>query len=116
MDMRALDLESVHEPRDVVGPDLHVVVLPGPVRLAVAAHVVVDDAEVPRELRRCQIEVEVPEAGPVDLDDRLAFAGDAIPEVDPVDFDPAFQSDLLRGSIIARCLTSTDAAPFSARS
>jgi len=69
-------------------------VLPGPVGLAVAAHVVVDDTEVPRELGRRQVEVEVPEASPVDLDDRLALPGDAVPEVDPVDLDSRFQSDL----------------------
>ena len=40
--MRLLDPEGIQEPGDVVGPDLHVVVLERAVGLAVAAHVEVD--------------------------------------------------------------------------
>ena len=40
--------ERVHQPGEVVGPHLHVVVLHRPVGLPVAAHVVVDDPEVLR--------------------------------------------------------------------
>jgi hypothetical protein len=36
----------------------------------------------------------VTEAAAVDLDDRLTLAGDPVPEVDAVDLDLAFQSDL----------------------
>ena len=47
----SVDLERVHQPGEVVGPDLHVVVLHRPVGLAVAAQVVVDDLEVLRRAR-----------------------------------------------------------------
>ena len=89
-----LDPERVHQAREVVRPDLHVVVLDRPIRCPVAAHVVVDDAEVLRELGRGRVEVVVPEPGAVDLHDRLALAGDPVPEVDPVDLDRARPSIL----------------------
>ncbi len=87
--MGLLDLERVQEPGEVVRPDLHVVVLHRPVGLPVAAHVVVDHPEVLREGRRGEVEVEVPEARAVDLGHRLPLAGDAVPELDAVDLDPA---------------------------
>src|SRR5207237_8368956 len=63
--------------------------LGGPCRPAVAAHVVVDDPEVLRELGRRGPEVEVAEPGAVDLHDRLALARELVPEVDAVDLREA---------------------------
>jgi hypothetical protein len=84
VDVRLAKIERVEQPGGVVGPDLHVVALHGPVRLPVAAHVVVDDLEVLGEAGRRGSEVEVPEAGAVDLEHRLALARDLVPELDPV--------------------------------
>ena len=88
--MRLGDLERVQQPGDVVGPDLHVVVLHRPVGLAVAAQVEVDHLEVLRQLGCRRREVEVAEAGAVDLHDGLALARDLVPELDAVDLAFAF--------------------------
>ena len=105
--MRRLDLERVHEAGDIVGPDLHVVVLIGLVGGAVAALVVIDHLEVRRQDWRHRVHVEVPEAGAMDLHDGFALAGDAVPKVDAVDLDhrslsfdrAAFHVLLLLGSL-----------------
>ena len=76
MNVRLGDVERVEQAGDVVRPHFHVVVLDRPVRLAVAAHVEVDDPEVLRELRGGGGEVEVAESGAVDLDHGLALTGD----------------------------------------
>ena len=85
MDVRLADVERVEQPRDVVCPDLHVVVLDRAVGLAVAAHVEVDDLEMPRELRCRGCEVEVSEPRAVYLHDGLALTRDLVPELDAVD-------------------------------
>src|SRR5262249_24734524 len=89
VDVSLVDLQRVHQAGEVVRPDLDVVVLDRPVRLAVAAHVVVDDPEMFGELGSGRGEVEVPEARAVDLYDRLALALDVVPELHPVDLDSA---------------------------
>src|SRR5690348_9882223 len=85
--MRLADAERIEQPDRVVGPHLEVVVLLGLVGLPVAAHVVVDTAELAAEQRRHRSEVEVAEARAVDLDDRLALAGDLVPQARPVHLD-----------------------------
>ena len=87
--MGVLEPERVDQAGDVVGPDLHVVGLYRPVGLPVAAHVVVDHRELLRELGCRRREVEVAEAGAVDLDDRRAVPGDLVPEVDAANRDHA---------------------------
>ena len=77
--MGSLHAEGVEQGSRVVGPYLHLVVLLGPVRFAVAAHVVVDAAKPLAENRRRRREVVVAKAGPVDLDDRFAVASDLVP-------------------------------------
>ena len=64
VDVRLRDLERVHQAGQVVRPDLHVVVLDGPVGLAVAAHVVVDDLEVLRQLGRAGAKLKWPKPAP----------------------------------------------------
>src|SRR4029077_14078500 len=87
VDVRALDAERLDERRGVVGPHLEVVLLLWLLGLPVAALVVVDAAEVLAEDRRGRPEVEVPEAGAVDLDHRLAFTTYLMPQVRTANFN-----------------------------
>src|SRR5215211_5005199 len=112
VDVGPLDLERVEEPGEVVRPDLHVVVLDGPVRLAVPAQVVVQDLEVAGERGRGEVEVEMPEPRSVDLGHRLALAGDPVPEPDAVHLRRALdrlRCDAAHGS---EYLTMSDIAPI----
>src|SRR5687767_4202773 len=115
VDVRTLDLDRVEEPGEVVCPDLHVVVLDGPVGLAVPAQVVIQNLEVAAELGRGEVEVEMPEPRSVDLRDRLALAGDPVPEPDAVHLRRALDrlpSDAAHGR---EYVTMSDIAPIKAR-
>ena len=104
VDVRRLDVEDVHQPGDVVCPDLHVVVLEWPVGGAVAAQVEVHHPEALGQLGCRWREVEVPEACAVDLQHRLAFPRDVVPEVGAV--DPCFAFH--RSSRLAEARVSHD--------
>src|SRR5947209_7933538 len=83
--MRRADPERIEHPHRVVGPHLEVIVLLGLLGLAVAALVVVDTAELAAEQRGHRAEVEVTEAGSVDLQDRLTLASDLVPQTRAID-------------------------------
>src|ERR671922_1646297 len=74
--------------------------LDGAVGLAIAAHVVVDDLEVLRKLRRGRSEVEVTETGPVDLNHGLALSFDRVPELGASDLHPSLHRVSSYGAIV----------------
>ena len=86
MHVRALDPDRVEQPLDVVGPELHRVLLLRPLGQPVAAQVELDDLEVRRHLVRDEPEVLVREPGPADLEQViLALAVHVVPDAGAVD-------------------------------
>jgi hypothetical protein len=99
--MCGANIEIVHQPGDVVGPNLHVVMLKWPFRLAVSAHVEIDAAESLRQDRRCSGEIKVSEARAVDLNHGLAVTGFLVPDAYPV--YPRFRHEILPGALATIC-------------
>ena len=85
MDVGRTKVEMVHQSRDIVGPDFHIVVLQWSLGLPVTAHIEIDAAKCLREDRRGCSKIEMSESGAVDLDDRIAFASLLVPDSDTVD-------------------------------
>ena len=84
MNVGRIQAEMVHQSRDIVGPDFHIVLLQWSFGLPVAAHIEIDAAKCLREDRRGCGKIEMSEAGTMNLDNRIAFAGFLIPDTDTV--------------------------------
>src|SRR4029077_8331223 len=80
-----MQAEMVHQSRDIVGPDFHIVLLKWSFGLPVTAHIEIDAAKCLREDWRGCSKIKVSEASAMDLDDRIAFAGLLVPDSDTVD-------------------------------
>ena len=85
MDVGGMQAEMVHQSRDIIGPDFHIVLLKWSFRLSVTAHIEIDAAKCLREDWRGCSKIKVSEASAMDLDDRIAFAGLFVPDSDTVD-------------------------------
>jgi hypothetical protein len=85
VDVGGMQAKMVHQSRDIVGPDFHIVLLKWSFRLPVTAHIKIDAAKCLREDWRGCSKIKVSEASAMDLDDRIAFAGLLVPDSDTVD-------------------------------
>jgi hypothetical protein len=116
VDVGLADPERVEHADGVVRPELEVVGLLGLLGLPVAPLVVVDAAELLGEDRRDRAEVEVPEAGAVDLQDGLPVAGDLVPEPRSADLDViARHRASHRGQTAVASICPTSALPRTGR-
>ena len=95
--VRALDADRIEEPLDVVGPELHRILLLRPLRQPVPAQIELDDLEMRRHLVGDEPEVLVREPRPTDLQQEvLPLPVHLVPDASPVDLSVSHRPISLR--------------------